>query len=79
MAKSLSERYFFVGPGVDLYISVKGHSYAWKDAGDKWEGRNGKIEISCREFQLEISLPKEHLKKLIVKAQEFLKEPRETK
>ena len=73
MAKNFSENYFFVKVGEDPLVTITGHEYATNRAASNWEERNGKIEVSCSEFELVVSLSKEDLKKLIVEVQEFLK------
>ena len=66
-----AEHYFFIDSGSQTTISVKGHNYE-TDGGQKEQNAKIQIEDDKADLELEISLPKKDLKKLIVAAQKFL-------
>lgn len=66
---------FFWEPGTDPVISVKSHSFKDGEEGKEVDVENARIRFFYDPYtEIEISMPKQDLKKLIIAATRFLKD-----
>ena len=69
---------FFWDEGTDPIISVKGHVYRRGEGDEEVEVENAEIRFFYDPFtEIEISMPKHDLKKLVIAATRFLKDGQE--
>jgi len=71
MSEASSQNHFFIPEEARPIIEVEGHSHR-TDKDVARENAKIRIDPSNAEFELEISIPKESLKKLIIAARKFL-------
>jgi len=71
MQKSFSVHEFFIQPKQEILITVSDHIFAI-DEEDDFTGNNVKVRFDLSEFQMEISLPPEIFRILMLKSNEFL-------
>jgi len=71
MSEASSQNYFFIPEEARPIIEVEGHSHR-TDKNIARENAKIRIDPFNAEFALEISIPKESLKKLIIAAKKFL-------
>ena len=69
---------FFWEEGTDPVISVKGHQHKEGEEGKEVDVENARIRLFYNPYtEIEISMPKQDLKKLIIAATRFLKNGKE--
>jgi len=81
MSKPFSNHEFFIQEGDDFRVEVRPHDYfvgddALEENRPEDQRENAKIEISSDEatWSIEVSIPKAALKKLVLLAQQYLKD-----